>query len=185
MNDTEIISLFFERSERAITELSDKYGKLLFHVANNILGSREDAEECVNDTYLAVWNAIPPEHPASLLSYACRIVKMAAINRYHKNSAVKRSGSGTVCIDELEEMLADTSGIDDKLNADELTEQINSFLAVLSNTDRVLFVRRFWYLDDYGEIANMYGMKEGAVRTRLSRIRAKLKKYLLKNGVIL
>lgn len=178
MDDSRIIDLFFERSERAITELSNKYGALCMSISLGVLGDIRDAEECVNDAYLGVWNAIPPQRPHPLSSFVCRIVRNISINRYKQKSAEKRKGNYDLCIDELQDVASAVSDPQEECEAMELAGHIDAFLGTLSKTDRGIFVRRFWYLDGYDAIATAFGLSEGAVRTRISRIKAKLKNYL-------
>lgn len=184
MLDSEIIDLFFERSEKAIVELSNKYGSVCKKVSMNVLNNHQDAEECVNDAYLGVWNAIPPEKPNPLLAFVCRIVRNVSINRYKKNNAKKRKGNYDLCIEELENCMASQRTVEDEISEVELSSYIDSFLDSLTKINRMLFVRRFWYLDSYADIAKASGLKEGAIRTRLSRIKSDLKKFLKKRGVI-
>ena len=185
MDDSKIIELFFERSERAIVELSEKYGRLCKSVSMNVLGDERDAEECVNDAYLKVWNAIPPNCPDSLKAFVCRLVRRVSVDRYKHDHAQKRKGNYAVSIEELENLLCAESSSVDEIMTEELSKLIDAFLDTLSKTNRMLFVRRYWYLDSYEILAELSGLREGAVRTRLNRIREKLKAYLKGNGVTL
>ena len=182
MDDIEIIELFFERSQKAISELSAKYGKLIFKIADNALHNREDAEECVNDTYLGVWDAIPPQCPNSLLAFVCRIARNISINRY-KRDPVRKHGAYDVCFDELQECIPSNETVEERYDANELSRLIDEFLDALDKKIRMLFVRRYYYMDSYAALAAAAGMKEGAVRTRLSRLRGKLKEFLESRGV--
>ena len=182
MDDTEIIDLFFERSEKAISELSAKYGKLVHSIAENALHNREDAEECVNDTYLGVWNAIPPQRPKSLLAFVCRIARNISINRFTRDPS-RKNGAYSVCFDELQECIPSNETVEARYDADELSRLIDEFLDTLDRRNRMLFVRRYYYMDSFADIASAAGMKEGAVRTRLSRLRGKLKDFLESRGV--
>lgn len=183
MEDREIVDLFFQRSEKAITELAAKYGGISMNTAYNILGNREDAEECVNDSYLGVWNAVPPKKPDPLLAFLLKIVRNIAINRCKFNSRQKRHHSYDECIDELEYSLASRESVEQELEAAELTKYIENFLDTLNKTSRLLFIRRYWYVDSYEALAQLTGLRENAIRTQLSRIRSKLKKYLRERGV--
>lgn len=185
LDDSKIIELFFERSEQAIIELSKKYGPLCGKIAFNILNSVDDEEECVNDAYLAVWNAIPPQRPEHLGSYVCRIVRNTAIKKYHSNTASKRNGEYDVALDEIEEFIPSPSSVEDELEARELADKINGFLASLDPQSRVMFVKRYYYSESVFDIARLYGIGEHAVSVRLFRIRKKLKKYLIKEGVFM
>ena len=185
MKDDQIIALFFARSEQALTELDRKYGTVCGAVARNILKNPQDAEECVNDAYLGVWNTIPPQHPNPLLTYLCRIVRNRSIKRYHANTAQKRNSSYDVALDELAQSIPTLETVESTLSAQELTQLLDTFLAVLDARNRVLFVRRYWYADDIPALAERFHMSRNSVSIRLSRIRKKLRAYLNKEGVSL
>lgn len=182
MDDREIVTLFFKRSEQAIVELSAKYGAVYHMVAKNILNNALDAEECVNDAYLGAWNTIPPNHPDPLLTYVCRIVRNLSIAKYHKNTALKRNSIYDAALDELEECLASEKNVEEELSAKELSCLIDQFLGTLNQENRVLFVRRYWYSDSIADIAMRMKLSENNVYVRLARIRRKLKLYLKKEG---
>lgn len=184
MDDSKIIDLFFERSEDAIVELSDKYGSVCMKVAMNLLDNRMDAEECVNDAYLGVWNTIPPQRPNPLAAFVCRIVRNISINRYKQNAADKRKGNYALCIEELESCVASRDSVEEEIAESELSSCIDEFLDTLSKVNRMIFVRRFWYMDAYEDIAKSSGLKEGNIRVRLSRIKTNLKLFLEKRGVL-
>ena len=184
MEDNVIIDLFFARSEKAIVELSNKYGAICMKVSVNIVNNLQDAEECVNDSYLGVWNAIPPQRPNPLLSFVCRIVRNISINRYKRNSREKRKGNYDLCLEELIDCIPSHGTVDDAYACEELSASIDILLDSLSKTNRMIFVRRFWYMDSYADIARVSGLRENAVRTRLSRVKADLKKFLEKQGVV-
>ena len=184
MTDAEIIRLFFERSEQAIEELAKAHGSAAARVARNILGSERDVEECLNDTYLAVWNAIPPQEPAPLRTFVCRIARNLAAAKYHANTAKKRNSRYDAALDELEECLSDGGSVEDAYDAKELSEAINAFLAALSYSDRFLFVRRYWYSDSMQDIAAMTGSTAKSVAVRLYRLREKLRHHLIKEGLL-
>ena len=177
MDDKEIIRLLFERSERAITELSRKYGALCFQIADGILNDAQDAEECVNDAWLGAWNSIPPQTPDPLRAYICRIVRNHALKKYRANTALKRGNQFEVSLSELEDCIPDNS-LDEQLAVNELSAQIDAFLAGLSQDDRVMFVKRYWFAETVSEIADGFGITESNASVRLSRIRGKLRKYL-------
>ena len=183
MDDKNIIELFYERSEQAITELSKKYGLLCKKVADNILNNHLDAEECVNDAYLAVWNTIPPQNPDSLVSYVCRIVRNQAIKKYHENTALKRNSIYDTSLDELEEVLPSSASVEGELEAKEVSAIIDRFLETLDKQSRTMFIRRYWYSDSIEEIAKAFKTSKHYISVRLSRIRKALKKYLVKEGV--
>lgn len=184
MNDERITELFFERSELAIKELDSKYGRILYSLSYNILGSKEDAAECVNDTYLGVWNAIPPAKPTHLLSFVCKIAKNLSLKRYAKNSAKKRNSVYDAALDELENSLASDLTADNEIELAEVTRAIESFLDSLSKENRVIFVRRYWFSDSYSDISKRVGLSEKTVSVRLLRIREKLRSYLTERTLI-
>ncbi len=177
MDDKQIIRLFFERSEQAITELSQKYGDLCMKIARRILNDHQDAEECVNDAYLGAWNSIPPQSPDPLRSYICRIVRNRSLKKLRTNSAIKRGSQFEVSLSELEDCIADNS-MDEQLSISELSAQINAFLAALPRNDRLMFVKRYWFSESISELADAFGITENNVSVRLSRIRGKLHQYL-------
>lgn len=183
VEDNKILDLLFARSEQALVEITRKYGKLCLQVANNILGNHADAEECVNDAYLALWNAIPPQRPQSLLAFLLRIVKNICINRYEYNTASKRNSNYTVCLEEIAYCIPASTSPEEELEASLTTAYIQEFLDTLSRKDRVLFVRRYWYFDAPSQLAALTGMREGTIRVRLCRMRDKLRKYLEERGV--
>ncbi|MBQ9837801.1 MAG: sigma-70 family RNA polymerase sigma factor [Oscillospiraceae bacterium] len=177
MDDRQIIALFYERSEQAIAELSKKYGDLCFKIAINILNNPQDAEECVSDAYLGVWNSIPPQNPDPLRSYLCRIVRNLALKKLRTNTALKRGSQLEISLSELENCIPDNS-FDEHLSAKELTEQLNAFLSTLHRDDRAMFLKRYWFSESLSEIAKAFGITEHNASVRLSRIRKKLRQYL-------
>lgn len=185
MEDNRIIELFFARSEQAIAELSGKYGSLCRSIARNIIGSERDAEECVNDSWLAVWNTVPPQRPDPLLTYVCRIVRNLAAKRARYNAARKRSSPYDVALDELEDCFPTADDPAKALEAAELSRSIDRFLAELSQNDRVMFVRRYWYGDPPAAVAKHFGTTAHYVSVRLTRIRSRLKQHLIAEGVFL
>ena len=184
MNDSMIVGLFNERSQQAIVQLSEKYGKLSLKIAENILKNKEDAKECVNDAYLAVWNNIPPENPAPLSSYLFRIVRNLALKKYHQNTAIKRNSFYDTAFDELENIFFSENTPENELDIKELSWAVNVFLQGQSRDNRIMFVRRYFYGDSVSNIALLMGVSPHFVSVRLSRIRTNLKKYLTKEGFI-
>ena len=184
MTDTEIINLFFERSEQAIEELAKKHGNAVARVARNILDNTQDVEECVNDTYLGTWNAIPPHRPSPLRTFVCKIARNLATMKYHSNTATIRNSQYDLALDELEEYLADSNDVEEAYEAKELAEAINGFMATLNYSDRFIFTRRYWYSDPVRDIAKMADSTPNSVTVRLFRIREKLKRYLVKEGLL-
>lgn len=183
MDDERIIALFFERSEQAIGELDSKYGALCHSCSYNIVNSRQDAEECVNDAYLGAWNAIPPARPAPLLPYVLKIVRNVSLKFYWRRQAAKRGGNYTVALEELEGCLADRNTVEGEMETRELARTIEAFLDTLSLENRVIFLRRYWFCDSYRDIAGRMGLSEKTVSVRLTRIRGKLKQYLTEREV--
>lgn len=183
LEDYEIIQLFYARSEQAIAEVATKYGTVCNRIAKNILNNVSDAEECVNDTYLAAWNTIPPQSPNPLKTYICRIVRNISIAKYHRNTARRRNSYYDMALDELENCLISPNGVDEEILAKELAALINSFLASLDKESRVMFVSRYWYADSISDIANRFQISNSNAAVRLSRIREKLKLYLREEGV--
>ena len=183
MEDHEIIELFFARSEQAIAQLQSKYGRRCLRVAANILNNPLDAEECVNDAYLAVWNAIPPQRPEALPAYVCRIVRNLSIKKYHANSARKRDSRYDMALDELEECIQTGKAAEEQVAVKELAEAINQFLGTLSRENRVMFVRRYWFSDSVTDIAGMFRTSSRNVSLRLLRVRKGLKTHLEKEGI--
>ncbi len=184
MKDHEIIALFFERSELAITELINKYGAAIKNVASNILKDAQDVEEAANDTYLTVWNRIPPTKPKHLGAYSCRIARNLSLKRFYANTAEKRNSYYDVALDELEETIPALSTVESMYDAKELTQYLNQFLKDLRREDRYLFMRRYWYGDRISDIAENLNISTHKTSVRLFRLRQKLQSYLKKEGMI-
>ena len=184
MEDSQIIALFDERSEQAIVELDRKYGAAVRKTTSNILNSRQDAEECTNDTYFAVWNTIPPQKPKPLISYVCRIARNLAVNRVHAKTAAKRNAGYDLALDELVECLPSGFDLETELEARELAASINRFLAGLPAEDRKLFVRRYWYSCSVTELAAITHTTPNRISVRLFRLREKLRRALMKEGLL-
>lgn len=185
MDDDKIIELFFERSEQAIKDLDGKYGKVFYSISFKILNNRQDAEECVNDSYLGTWNAIPPAKPKPLLAFVCKIVRNISLKRYEQNTAAKRNSYYDVAMEELEECIASSMTIEAEIAEQELTVLIESFLDSLSKENRVIFLRRYWFFDTYFDIAKQVGLTEKNVSVRLTRLRKELREYLIEREVII
>ena len=183
MEDTKIIDLYFARDEQAIAETHRKYGAYCFSLANSILNDQQDAEEAVNDTYLKTWNAIPPKRPAVLRLFLAKITRNTAFTRWRKRSAEKRGGGEMALVmEELADCLAAPGGVEDGLNAKELAAAIRSFLDTIPAREQDIFLRRYFYVEESSVIAQRYGMKPATVQRSLSRTRAKLKQYLIREG---
>lgn len=183
IEDEEIIALFFARSERAIQELDGKYGKACYALSYHIVHDRQDAEECVNDAYWGLWNAIPPAKPNLLLPYLCKIVRNYSLKRRSRNTAAKRDSSYDAALEELEACLPDRNTVEAALDAKELSRMIEHFLDTLTVENRVIFLRRYWFSDSYQDIARQVGLSQKTVSVRLTRIRRKLKEYLSEQEV--
>lgn len=184
LNDRIIIDMFFERSEQAIVELSEQYGTQATAIAYNILSSRSDAEECVNDAYLTMWNTIPPMRPDNLQAYFIRVIKNIAFNRFDYNTSKKRNNSYDLVLDELQECIPSHETVESKIMEQELTETINKFLGSLPKEDRVLFVGRYWMGEPVDVLAKKLGCSSNGLSVRLFRIRKKLKHYLKKEWTL-
>ncbi len=179
MKDSTIVDLFYTRDEAAIEAVRTQYGKYCRKIAMNVLGSEEDAEECLNDAFLALWDRIPPERPQSLRAFLGKITRNIAVNRYHQSVRKKRGGGEmALVLDELSECLAAPTSVEEEVLGNELMDAINRFLRTLSERDCNIFLSRYFYMDAVKEIAARHGFKEDYVRVVLSRTRNKLKKYL-------
>ena len=183
LDDKKIVELFFKRSEQAIRELDSKYGKTCYTLAYNIVNCRRDAEECVNDAAWDVWNSIPPKQPESLSSYACALVRNRALDRHRYLTAQKRTGDRFAQIlDELKESIG--PGLEDVYcERAVVTECIQTLLDKLSESDRRLFLERYYLAEDVEDIAKKYNMKDNAVSVRLYRMRQRLRELLQERGV--
>ena len=181
MEDKRIFQFLWQRAEQAIEAMTAQYGPRLYRTAMNILGRHEDAEESVNDTYLAVWNAIPPETPEPLAGYVYKTGRNLALNRLRRNSALKRRSDYDLSLEELEGCLPGAC-LQDEIEARMLGRAINRFLDTLPANARILFLRRYWFGDSVRDIAQSRGMTQNAVSVSLSRTREKLRSYLSKEG---
>ena len=183
MEDNDIIQLFFNRDETAIKETSVKYGNYCSSIAKNILKNCEDAEECVNDTYLKAWNVIPPNKPTVLKAFLGRITRNISFNLYKKMNTDKRgNGQISIILDELAECISDEANPYQEVETKELIKAINSFLEKISQEKRVIFIRRYWYSDSIRDIAQRCGISEDSVSVSLNRLRKRLRNYLIERG---
>ena len=183
MDDAKIVQMYFDRDEQAIPATADKYGNYCTSIAKNILGNHEDAEECVNDTYLNTWNSIPPHRPNMLSAFLGKIVRNLAFNRYKHNTADKRGGGEiALVLDELADCVSGEDNVERSCEMRELIAAINDFLVTLPKEKRNIFVCRYWYTDSISHIADRYGMSDAAVSMMLNRLRAKLHNYFLERG---
>ena len=182
MEDKDIVRLYLERAEDAIGKTEEKYGAYCFRIAKNILGNDEDAKECVNDAYFAVWNRIPPEEPTSFSSFIGRITRNIALNRFDYNTAACRNASADLALEELSEILFDPRHEDAWVGGD-FMRALNAFLHREKKRSRVIFVRRYFFCDSVSDIAKRVALQEGAVRSILFRTRKRLAVYLRKEGL--
>ncbi len=178
--DQQIVEMFWQRSDSAIREVQKKYHNLLMHIARNITASLRDAEECVNDTYLKLWNTIPPVRPDSLKNYAARIARNHAIDLYRKSASKAHRNEVAHIIAELGQMLPHR---EDEIESLELRALTNGFLSTLDQQTRVLFIRRYWLSESILGLSRFFGLKESAVKMRLLRTRQMFKAYLSDGGI--
>jgi len=184
VTDNDIMELYFSRSENAIAETDKKYGAYCRSMTYSILGSREDSEECVNDTYLKVWDTIPPERPRKFGAFLSAIARNIALNMRRSRSAVKRGGGNAEAVyDEIAEVVADSSTVESEFDDRELVRTLNAFLASVGGEKQKIFMKRYYHFRSVSEIAEEMGISEEKVKTTLHRTREKLKKYLEKEGI--
>ena len=180
MDDSKIMTLLWERQEQALRELEQKYDVQLKKIASRIV-SEEDAEECVNDTYLAVWNSVPPNKPEYLFAYTAKICRNLALNKVERNNAMKRSAVVVELSAELIESIPDNKPVRD---GQELREAIEKFLKDVSEEQRKIFLRRYWYGESIKELAKAFGYRENKVKSILFRLRKLLWKELKKEDIV-
>ncbi len=184
MQDFEIVELYFARDERAIAETERKYGKLCHKLANRIIGDEQDAEECVNDTYLGLWQAIPPQKPNSLCAFAAKIVRNLAISRLKYRNAAKRNAGVILSLSELDEVIPDTAGFED-IDDGAIGRWISEFLYEQTQEVRNIFIRKYWCFDSVAELSGRFGYSEEKIKSILFRTRKKLREHLTRKGVAL
>ena len=182
MEDREIIALYFARSEDAISETDKKYGKYCHYIAYRILNDNEDAREIVNDTYLKVWDTVPPKNPSPFKSYLGMISRQFSINAYIQKRRQKRGGQIPLMLVELAECLPAESSPADETEALAIRDALNRFIRSLPEQTQKVFVRRYWYASSIDEIAKEYGMNKNSVGVTLMRTREKLREFLKKEG---
>ncbi len=184
MEDQDIIALYWERNEKALEETAGKYGSYCRSIAWNILNSREDAEECVNDTWFRAWNAMPPQRPNILQAFLGKITRNLSLDRYKAGHAVKRGGGQlSLALEELGESIPTGQDVEEAAAFRELSRLLDAFLRELPERDCCVFLRRYWFVDSTAEIAQRYQMAEGSVKSSLYRTRQKLRACLEKEGV--
>ena len=182
MEDQQIVDLYFARSESAITETDRKYGRYCHSIAYNILEDHEDAKEIVNDTYLKVWNTIPPNRPDPLKPYVGMISRHLSLDRYEEYHTQKRGGQVPLVLEELAECIPDNDSQEDIGESVALKDALAKFIRSLPDKTQRIFLRRYWYASSVAEIAEEYGMRENSVNVLLHRTRKKLKDHLQKEG---
>ena len=182
VNDENIIELFFQRSESAIMELSQKYGKLSLKIAYDITRDYEDAEECVEDTYMAIWGLIPPERPDNLRSYVMKVLRNISINKYKHNRCKKRNDTYYECVEELEYCISGSVDVESEYEKSEVRRIIERYIDSLSKINKLIFLKRYWYMNSYDEISKLTGVTKTAVGHRLIRMRKNLRKFLKREG---
>ena len=186
MEDREIIDLYWQRDESAITETSAKYGRFCYSIAHSILDSREDSEECVNDTYLGAWRAMPPHKPDILSAFLGKITRRLSLKKWRARSAARRGGgSAALSMTELEDCIPDGRSIDEHIELSHLTASINTFLSALPDNERRIFLRRYWYFDSIDAICARFGFGKSKVKMTLKRTRDRLRAHLEKEGFVL
>ncbi len=185
-NDSEIVDLYLQRDETAISHTAEKYGVRLRRIAGRILGNDASAEECENDTYLKAWGLIPPNEPRTyLFAFLGKIIIHLAIDECRKKETKKRYAEFCALTHEMEECIPGNSNVEEALNAAALKESINRFLSLCSETQQKVFVRRYWYFDPISEIGKKYGFSENRVKVMLFRMREELKELLREEGYTL
>ena len=186
MDDNEIIDLYFNRDEVAIEKTADKYGNYCFIISNNILNSNDDAQECVNDTYLKAWNNIPPERPRKLSSFLGKITRNLSLDCYKFNRTKKRAGNEfELLLSELEDCVSSHLKVESEVESNFAVQIINNWLLEQSSENRSLFVRRYWHAMSISKLTKTYQMSESKVKSILFRMRKNLKNHLEKEGIIL
>ncbi len=184
MDDKRIIELFFARDEEALRRTEQKYGRLCYTIAYNVLNDEADSAECTSDTYLQLWNTIPPQRPNNLKAYVCKIARNVSLKKYEYNSAKKRNSSCTVSLHELEEVLPDRH-LREETDDEGLGKLINEFLRGEKESARNVFIRRYYFYDEVAAIARKYSFSESKVKSMLFHTRNRLRKFLTARGVYL
>jgi RNA polymerase sigma-70 factor (ECF subfamily) len=186
MDDSKIIDLYWARSELAISATAQKYGTYCQTIAYRILNQTEDSEECVSDTWLKAWNAIPPARPDCLRAFVGKITRNLALNRLRQDHTMKRGGQVVaIALDELKECVSTGDSPEDALENKRISESVNRFLGTLSTEKRVAFVLRYWYLCPIEEIAQKMNLKEAKLKSMLFRLRKQLKTHLEQEDILL
>ena len=183
MEDKNIVELFWQRNPLAIDKAAEKYGRYCRAIAERILENDQDAEECVNDTYLRAWDSIPPQKPETLSTYLAKLTRHLSFDRLRRKNAEKRGGGEIdLVLDELAECISGGDSTEDAYTQKMLTEAIDGFLNTLSKLDCTIFLCRYWHVVSVAEIAKRVGLRENSVSVRLNRMRHKLREYLTERG---
>ena len=185
MDDAKIVELYWARSDAALTETVKKFGPYCHTIAYNVLENVEDSEECVNDTYMRAWNSMPDKRPAALAPYLGRITRNLALNRIIEKNTLKRGGGeAALALDELDECTASSYSLEREVEAREIAAAMNRFLSKLPDTERALFVSRYWFMASVRELAEKFGFSESKTVSMLRRTRLKLRKFLTGEGLV-
>ncbi len=183
MEDKDIVDLYWKREQSAISETASKYGGYCKSISRNILGNSEDAEECVNDSYLRLWNLIPPHRPQTLSTFLGKIVRNISFDRFrHKNAEKRGGGEINLVLDELSECVSGKESVESSFSKELLANEINNFLKTLSHEKCNVFICRYWYAMPVSEIAKKFGKTENNISVNLNRMRKDLKVYLTERG---
>ena len=185
MDDQKIVELYWARDEEAIRHTADRYGQYCYAIAYNILSVREDSEECVNDTYLDAWNSMPPHRPTILSAFLGKITRSIAIDRWRENRAQKRGGGEiALALDELSECVASSGDVVKEVETLEVAAAVQRFLNTLPETERRVFVRRYWHMEPVADLAKRFGCGQSRIKSMLHRTRGKLQKHLREEGLV-
>ena len=184
MDDAKIVELYWARSDAALTETAKKFGPYCHTIAYNVLENVEDSEECVNDTYMRAWNSMPDKRPAALAPYLGRITRNLALNRIIEKNTLKRGGGeAALALDELDECTASSYSLEREVEAREIAAAMNRFLSKLPETERALFVSRYWFMAPVRELAEKFGFSESKTASILHRTRGRLRRFLIEEGL--
>lgn len=183
MDDKSIVELYWQRSEQAIIETAKKYEKYCRSIAHSILNNSEDAEECVNDTYMEAWNTIPPHRPSILSAFLGKITRRLSIDKFrHRNAAKRGGGEMPLVLDELQDCIASDENVEQEYDKKRLSEVVNAFVTALPETEQKVFLCRYWYTDSIKVICKQFGFSESKVKSMLYRTREKLRRMLIREG---
>lgn len=185
MEDNQIVALYWARNEQALAETAAKYGRYCYTIAYNILSSREDADESVNDTYMSAWERIPPHEPTILSAFLGKIARRISLNRWRNNNRKKRGGGEVIlALEELRECIPASEDVERRMEQKELSRAITRFLEEIPETERDVFVCRYWYLANIKKLSKAFGFTESKTKSMLHRTRIRLKAYLTQEGLL-